>query len=114
VRVRDVHDFAIEGPETHGVGGLVNLLGVYLYVFICIYMYLYVFICIYMYLYAFICLYMYLYVFICLYMYLYVFKCIYMSLYVSMCFCGCFPLQMPYWLVYVLHIEDRFFNTLRL
>jgi hypothetical protein len=29
-------------------------------------------------------------------------------------FCGYFPLLMPYWLVYVLHVEDRFFNTLRL
>jgi hypothetical protein len=28
--------------------------------------------------------------------------------------CGCLPLLMPYWLVYVLHVEDRFFNTLRL
>jgi L-2-hydroxyglutarate oxidase LhgO len=27
VKVRDVHDFAIEGPETHSVRGLVNLLG---------------------------------------------------------------------------------------
>jgi hypothetical protein len=24
-------------------------------------------------------------------------------------FCGYFPLFMPYWLVYVLHVEDRFF-----
>jgi hypothetical protein len=29
-------------------------------------------------------------------------------------FCGYFPLLMPYWLVYVLHVEDRFFNTSRL
>jgi hypothetical protein len=28
--------------------------------------------------------------------------------------CGYFPLLIPYWLVYVLHVEDRFFNTLRL
>jgi hypothetical protein len=28
--------------------------------------------------------------------------------------CGYFPLLMPYWLVYVLHVEDKFFNTLRL
>jgi hypothetical protein len=29
-------------------------------------------------------------------------------------FSGYFPLLMPYWLVYVLHVEDRFFNILRL
>jgi hypothetical protein len=28
--------------------------------------------------------------------------------------CGCLPLLMPYWLVYILHVEDRFINTLRL
>jgi hypothetical protein len=27
---------------------------------------------------------------------------------------GYFPLLIPYWLVYVLHVEDRFFNILRL
>jgi DNA repair ATPase RecN len=29
-------------------------------------------------------------------------------------FYGYFPLLMPYWLVYDLHVEDRFLNTLRL
>jgi hypothetical protein len=28
--------------------------------------------------------------------------------------CGYFHLLMPYWLFYVSHVEDRFFNTLRL
>jgi hypothetical protein len=28
--------------------------------------------------------------------------------------CGFFSLLMPYWLVYVIHVEDRFFNTFRL
>jgi hypothetical protein len=28
--------------------------------------------------------------------------------------CGYFSLVMPYWLFYVSHVEDRFFNTIRL
>jgi hypothetical protein len=28
--------------------------------------------------------------------------------------CRYFPLLIPNWLVYVLHVDDRFFNTLRL
>jgi hypothetical protein len=33
----------------------------------------------------------------------------------ALCYlCGCFSLLMPYWLVYVSHVEDRFFNTPRL
>jgi hypothetical protein len=30
------------------------------------------------------------------------------------CLCVHFSLLMPYWLVYVSHVEDRFFNTPRL
>jgi hypothetical protein len=40
--------------------------------------------------------------------------CCFHNQYHSYYLCGYFSLLMPYWLVYVLHVEDRFFNTLRL
>jgi hypothetical protein len=102
---------------------------VYSYVYINIHMYIYIcmFMCVCVYLY--ICMYIHICILmwsLCtgygapslfptptgIFLYIYLYACtVYIRQFLFVWF---FSLLMPYWLVYVIHVEDRFFNTFRL
>ena len=61
----------------------VNVIGVYIYIYVCMYVCIYIYICIYIHIYIYVCICIY----ICIHVYIYIYVYMYICIYVYVCVC---------------------------